>query len=406
MHPVLGNRPFALIALLATFALLAAAFILLKSPHPPEVQTLAGVQWTLEEYRDFFLTLAEQKGVEYAYDVLGKSHIAAGIDTHMLAHDIGYVLYRKKGVAGIAECTSEFKNGCVHAIVTQELVHSGSGALGTLSEICGTYPPNTERSVHCFHGIGHGLVAAYSYDFKSAALSCAGIPGVVTDSLGSPYALLMWGECIGGAMMELSLGIHDAESRDRAVSIFFQKDDVLAPCNAPYLDERVRSSCYLYLRERFFDEPEHAAEPLRSEDYRAIMQYCARIPADQEDNINACYGGFGIEYVYIANGTDSRSLSGMSDRALARVHEWCGLGPDYNAVRACTFTAAGLLTGGEHDDPQAAIRFCARAPDSELSDRCFSAIISAGAQSFSTSTFRTFCLSMPRTYIPLCLERQ
>ncbi len=396
---------------LALFALAVVLFfasgIGTRGTSGEELNELRGVSWGYDEYADYFSALAEEKGSSYAYRVLAGAPIAYGVDTHMLAHVIGYVFHKEKGAQALADCTPDFQNGCAHAVVTQELIQNGADSLTRLMEVCAGKTERTEEYTACFHGIGHGLIAYTAYDFKRASEKCREVYEFLLPSQNIENAEEMWGECVGGATMELGLGIHDKAARDLVKGIYMPDSDILMPCDAPYLAKEVRPWCYLYNRQRFFTAAGRTADDRvpNPETYAQALRYCAQIPPGEQDSINACYGGFGVDFTYFANGNDGRDLGLMPDAALDNIHTWCTLAPDYNGVSACTLTAVGIVAGGKGDDMSGAVRFCRRAPDSEISRRCFTTLIPIAREALERGEFAAFCSGIPAEHRVSCMQK-
>jgi hypothetical protein len=161
-------------ALVGAVIIIAASFGLYEgferehARYPEIAEIQSGSLKTYDDYKEYFVSLAKRKTAVYAFDVLKYADIPSNVDTHRIGHNIGYVQYEQKGLKGIYDCTTDFRNACEHAIVVQALILSGPQALIDVAKVCSEGPGGITAYVHCFHGVGHGLMAYLGYDFKEA----------------------------------------------------------------------------------------------------------------------------------------------------------------------------------------------------------------------------------------------
>src|SRR6185369_5825096 len=80
------------------------AFAVFKhgAPQYAEAATIGQGIKSFQELSDRFAALANKKGAVYAYEVLREAPLPPGTDLHLLGHTVGDILYKQKGVAGIA----------------------------------------------------------------------------------------------------------------------------------------------------------------------------------------------------------------------------------------------------------------------------------------------------------------
>lgn len=304
-----------------------------------ELQELEKVSWNFNAYQEYFTNLAQEKGALYAFDVLRQASIPTGVDVHNLAHFIGYELYKERNVEGIAECTDEFSNACSHAIVIQTFVEQGEGALREISTICSHIPGSGNAYASCFHGLGHGILVYLNYELDGAISLCKEASQFAPE-LQRETAL---NECVGGTIMELTSGLHDVEVRDSVAPRYLPNDDLLAPCNSNLIPESTKPFCYIYLTGRFLEFSGAMRATPSPEAYPEAFSWCNRISEEEVKNRDACYGGFGKDFVYFAADGDVRKVASILDKKLLSIHEWCSFAGNESGERSCVLTAADTL---------------------------------------------------------------
>ena len=401
------TRSRVLVAVLLAVALVWGAF-LLRSPDTlvyPEVAELSSVSWTKEQYADYFTKLARTKGAVYAFAVLYKAPFPFGIDTHVLGHYVGYVLHDERGTDAITFCTEYYRDdACVHAIVIQEYVREGREALTRLAMACESLPRGTVGYADCFHGIGHGILAYLAYDYQTAVGECKTVGEIAAnaDPDTDHQVLYVWKQCVDGATMELFQGLHDKEAQAKVVPIYLPETDARMPCDASYVPDAVRGSCYIYARYRMLTI-EHAAQgvDVDRDAYARALAHCEEVP--NADDRKSCFGGFGMDLVYRMSGNDNRSFEKLSGSAMSTIHELCVLAPNFNDQSPCILTAAETILGRSRD-VGATIEFCALSPDPALRDRCYHALILSANLYVPNNVDQIVCAKLPPEYREPCRE--
>lgn len=367
-----------------------------------EVGELSDVVLNEKEYFNYFSKLAKVKGSLYAFEVLRRSKLPLGVNTHSIAHAIGYVLFDEKGISGIYDCTEEFRSACSHAIVIQGLSKGGSSSIQEIIETCRRAPGGRGAYAICFHGVGHGFVASNGYDFKSAAIQCAEI----SQHLGttpSPHRFMNASEeCIGGAVMEMVQGAHDADTWSRKVSSYLSIDDPFTPCVDDYIPQSLRAACLLSLTQRFFGAAGISEDIPLPETYPAAMSLCATAPT-KEDQI-ACYGGFGKEFVFYSTQFDGREVTNLSDTALTNIRDWCGHARSPGGVQKCLSIALDTLFWAGENDPHSALAFCSVVADSNR-ESCYAGLIENVRYFLNKKeAIHSVCDALPSEYRGECME--
>lgn len=390
------------IAVILVLGAVIGLFVYLQSQSAYPELTEIQQSWKFDEYKDFFVALAQKKTAVYAFDVLRHVEVPSTVDIHRIAHAIGYVHFEQKGLSGIYGCTDEFRNACAHAIVVQALITQGTQALTDVAKVCSEGPGGVGAYVNCFHGVGHGLLAYFEYDYENALVTCEKVYDIAVALRPEITTERLWQECVGGVTMELTQGEHDKDAWGTAKDVYMPASDILMPCNAEYVSDEVRSICYAYLKPRFL-EAAGATRGVPSPDaYPKALAYCKMIPTDEFGSRDGCYAGFGSAFAYFANG-DARTLERMSDSAIRNVHEWCSFADDARGERVCSLSALDVIFWGAQSDSPASISYCLLAPDVESKNTCFTALISYAQGSFETQQkLDTFCKKLPPEYTKTC----
>lgn len=384
---------------------LCAAYYTSMQNDLAEVNELADVSWTYDEYETYFIDLAREKGGAYAFRVMKYVPLPEGIDTHMIGHQIAYVLYDQKGVAGLGECTQDFRNACSHGVITQEYVFNGTAALDNLIRACMDYPAGSIAYGDCFHGIGHGVLAHVEYDYKRAVEEC-GVVEEATHAQGvTTQDTEAWHQCIGGATMELMQGAHDQEAWERMKPLYTPASDVLMPCTADFLPDEMRSACYAYIRARLFSEAGRTRlnyQPTPEMDAK-VLSYCELIPKEQKENRYACYFGIGADFAFFANRNDHRTFANMPRESMLTVHERCALAVDLDAQGACVLSAAEIIFNGGIDNGGSAVEYCSLASSEILKNRCYFDLATVAREYASGGALYALCGTLPTPYRHYCL---
>lgn len=337
-----------------------------------EAESLSDMVLTENGYTDYFSRLAEEKGSLYAFEVLRRIKLPAGVNVHSVAHGIGYILYEEKGISGIYDCTEEFRSACAHAVVIRALSENGPNAKSEIIRACEAAPGGRGAYAICFHGVGHGFVASNDYDFRSAVVQCAEISDSVNRVSSGHRFMSAREECIGGAVMEMVQGAHNTDAWERAASLYLPMDDTFRPCTDEYVPESLRSACLLSLTQRFFGAAGIAEDIPLPETYPEAMGVCATVSG--KDNQTACYGGFGKEFVFYSTQFDGGDVNRLSEGALARIRDWCAYADTSSGVTRCLSTALDTLFWAGENNPRSAAHFCSVLSGSDRTE-CYKGFI-------------------------------
>lgn len=290
-----------------------------------------GVDWTTVSSRDLdiaeLFVIARDNGARPALErleVLAARDSAVRDMGHTLAHGLGrFVVAQRQGDPAVyADCLEIFQAGCNHGVMEAYFASPRAASAdavtpSSLDKLCPTITrAGAPRLVglECAHGMGHGLVARYHGDVRSALGAC--------DHLTTPDARR---ECHDGVFMENAVrgtASPDVRVGDDAVQAgvaahrhelapLVKRGDLAYPCST--IDDRYRAACWTYqpiiiaeaasgkmeiLRrtcdsapEEFIDECYRGVGKQGSgwwEDQERVAQLCERLPAARQ---SACVGG-------------------------------------------------------------------------------------------------------------------
>lgn len=365
----------------------------------PEVAELRDTpQNSFEGYSQYFRKLAQNKGAEYAFEVLKRASFPPGIDIHLLAHVVGDMLYKQKGIEGIAVCTPDFRNACSHSVVIGILNEQGPSALPKIAATCKKAPGGKGAYTMCFHGLGHGVLAFNGYDFEKAVLMCA--------KTGTPqYGYREASECIGGATMEMIAGVHDRTAWEKHKNTYLRTEDPLSPCDKSFMTEGGRPLCYTYLTPHLF---EASGANLGNPDpvfFSKAFSFCDAIPESDTVSRDACYGGFGKEFIVLARARDIRDIGSEREEDLRKVQDWCARAGNNEGTWACNLSALNSLFWGGENNPDASFLYCS-VMEGDMRSRCYEQLAGQIAYySSGTPAGASLCSRLPSEYQRICKGR-
>ncbi len=361
-----------------------------------DANTIAQGAADFKELSARFEKLAKDKGALYAYDVLRHAQLPPGTDVHLLGHTIGDVLYQQTGVAGIADCTQEFRNACSHTIVIGALQDFGEAALPKIHDACLKAPGGSGAYTMCYHGLGHGVFAYFEYDLPKTIAFCKKTG--TADHHDEEYV-----QCVGGAIMELMGGgghDHDAwlVSRDKYLS----KTDPLAPCSTSVIPSESKGFCYTYITPHLFEFAGGNLGNPQPADFKASFGYCDTISKSTPDQRRSCFAGIGKEFPLLAVARDTRALSAASDANLSQMRTWCTLAPHSEAYNDCTNSIVDSLFWGGENNAHVSIKYCALASGADAKE-CFQYLTGIAHYYLKDpQAHEAFCSAMPAPFAASC----
>lgn len=368
----------------------------------PEIEALKDSNLDFQKSAEFFRNLSVKRGGEYGYKALAAAanfnYLSPNVDSHLLGHTVGDVLYKQQGIDGIKVCTDDLRNACSHSIVVGFLLEKGEDSLVEAVSKCEDAPGGKGAYTMCVHGLGHGVLGYVEYDMRKAVSLC--------EKTGTKkYGYQEVGQCIGGVSMEMMAGVHDRDMWLTQLPNYFKSDDPLAPCSMDFMPENGVGYCYMYLTPHLFEVAGASLANPESKYFSKAMSYCEALEKGNP-NRNICFGNFGKEFVVLANSRNVQSVTLMKDDKLKLIHNWCNLGPKEAALPCVSSALQSLYWGGEND-PDVSIRFCNNALDNKQEGICITELI--GAVSFykrdDLSYKKSFCNNLKDKYRNDCNNR-
>ena len=365
----------------------------------PEVAQLSAANKTFADLAIYFSGLAKEKGAEYAYQVLKVAALPSGTDLHLLGHTVGDILYKQRGADGIKICTPDFRNACSHSIAVGLFTDHGIAALPQIAQACRQAPGGSGAYTMCFHGLGHGILAYYGYDMAKAADACQ-----KTSTQAYNYREGL--ECVGGMVMEIiSGGGHDHDLWVAANARYLHADAPLSLCQQSFIPKEAKPMCYVYLTPYLFIAAGGSLDNPGT-DFSKAFSYCNSLTADDKENRDSCFGGFGKEFIVLAQNRDIRRIDQLTETQLRQVQNWCAQAGERNGIAACIINAVNSMYWGGENDYRAAVKFCQVSPDEYQKNSCFVNLIGAVFYYRSDRSYRQdFCSALPNPYQNDCTGR-
>lgn len=204
-------------------------------------------------------------------------------------------------------------------------------------------------------------------------------------------------ECIGGAVMEIiSGGGHDHGKWQKQRTAYLVSSKPLALCMSDAIPIQARSWCFIYLTPYLFEASGMDPGNPSPDYFEKAFRFCDALPIADEPDRASCYGGFGKEFVVLAQNRDIRAIADMNSEQLATVYSWCQLVGERKARGACVVNAIQSLFWGGENDPKGAILFCKGISDESDRHYCFDQLIGAVASYKSDTRYREqFCGNVP-----------
>ncbi len=350
---------------------------------------------SFSELSERFEGLTRKKGGVYAFEVLKRAQLPPNTDTHLLGHVIGDVFYTQTGVEGIAQCSQDFRNACSHTIVVGALNEFGptDATQQKIRDACKRAPGGSGAYTMCYHGLGHGVFAYYGYDLAETVAFC-------TRAGTSEFQHEEAAQCISGAVMELlSGGAHDHHQWLIARTKYLLPETPLDICMSGLVPDVAKTLCLSYLTPRLL---ELAGGEMGDPDpvtFEKAFSYCA--PIREKRWRDACYGGFGKEFIPLAASRDIRTIEHMSDEAYTKAAGWCMRTTIVEASSACIRQALQSVFWGGENDPAASLRFC-RLVETSVAASCYDELASAATTYISEAERNELCLQFPEEYRDVC----
>lgn len=364
-----------------------------QSPRPQDLKNLS-----FDNLKIYFTDLSNRKGAKYAFEVLKKADFSPNTDTHLLGHVVGDILYKQQGAEGIQICTQDFRNACSHSIVVGLFTDKGEAALNEIKAACKKAPGGQGAYTMCYHGLGHGIVAYEGYDLSKTIGLCQKTGTQQHENSEYP-------ECVSGAVMEIiSGGGHDKELWVKQRPKYLKPDHPFYICSSEFMPEEARGRCYDYLTPYLW-EVEGADMNNPSEAvFQKSFKLCNQIA--EENYRNICFGGFGKEFVGLAQSKDIRRVDQMDEGRLRQIVDWCNLAEEKAGIRECLAHALSSIFWGGENDYHASIRFCNVISDVDSSNSCFLNLIGQMSYYIKDPKIKaSFCKAIPAQFTDECRRK-
>lgn len=389
-------------------SILATLFILpnihsgkLSGTYYSEIEDLKD-KHSFDEFKNYFEELSEKKGARYAFEVLRVAPVPPNTDMHLLGHAVGEMLYKQEGLNGIEACTNDFRNACSHSIVVGLFFDRGEAALGEIVDACRKAPGGSGAYTMCFHGLGHGILAAVGYNLEKTIQYCK-----KTGSI--EYGNSEASQCMSGAVMEfISGGGHDRDIWAQQRKKYLNPKEPLSMCSK-LIPQEGRYLCYVYITPFLFESVGADIGNPGTESFEKSFPICEKIAANDKSNRDACFGGFGKEFVGLVQSRDIRkdAIGNMTDEQFIQVYDWCKLANNKDGTAACITHAMNSLYWGGENDPKVAIGFCGVMADNNYNQgSCYMNLITSVSQYIKDIEYRkNFCNNLPSDYQRNCQQR-
>jgi len=329
-----------------------------------EAETIGIDVATFEELSNRFNDLSEEKGALYAFEILRRAELPQNTDLHLLGHVVGDELYNQEGVSGIVHCTQEFRNACSHSLVIGTLNDFGEWGLDDIREACKQAPGGSGAYTMCYHGLGHGVFSHFAFQFPETVDFC--------EKTGTEeYNNREYIECVGGAVMELmGGGGHDPYNWEIARDQYLSTYEPLSLCMGDQIPDEAQEICLIYLTPFIWESVGIELGRPDPKKFPEAFAVCDSIPVEKQSLRDACFGGFGKEFVPIVGARDIRGVDALSDEQYARASSWCLYAKPEDGRRACIGDAVASLFWGGENDSDASFRFCSLT-DVSMKSACY-----------------------------------
>jgi hypothetical protein len=339
-----------------------------------------------------FADIADEHGAVAAFEVLNKSTLPPGVDSHLVGHFVGGDLYNEQGIDGLKHCTDANGFACAHSIVIGALLDKGPSVFEEINDICATVEGNNGYNM-CFHGFGHGVLAFSEYRLPEAIQAC--------EQVGTQeHQNQETAECIGGIIMEMRGGIHNPTLWMQNGLQYLDEKNPLYMCQADYMPDEHRDYCYVYITPFIFDAVTKNDIPTL-ETFAPAMNYCSAAPLESQE---ACYGGFAKEFLGFILGRDIILVETITDAQLFDLWAACESASNSLARAHCAkYAVFNLYRSGSHPFEISA-RYCLQITEQESKSACFQNLQDQVYKHNQNDQYRAqFCTTLAAEFDTQCL---
>jgi hypothetical protein len=302
--------------------------------------------------------------------------IGDAVDTHYLGHMVGEktaTTFGSNREAFLLCPMNLFNDGCTHGFFEYVTAQLGSPEKAA-SEICESFSGTSEKfTVYCYHGIGHGIMMAQTYDLDISLKIC--------DALSARGQRGCW----QGVFMENVL----ANATGKVPSKYLSNTDMFAPCNS--VKEKYKWECYInhsgYLMSLFEGSIFKAAEAC----------------TENFEYQDVCAQGLGL---YVSNPSWIFKTSGITDvdEAVEEAVSICESFPESIVIDCFKGVLGSILNNDWPDINKRAIKLCSKTAKWSK-DSCFEQLgREVKRQVSSGEDARSYCNQVPETFIEDCVN--
>jgi len=302
-----------LVFLLLTLSVLFLYFLLIGNFNNREVSLDLDADLATQE--QYWIDAINDWGPKEAYSAFAAlvSDVTSSRQ-HTLAHVMGGALYETMGTEGLSYCTDEYSYGCYHEFLGQAIQEGGIPVIEALSSSCELILKS--QSLGCQHGIGHGILGYFGYDFDALEDALSTCESLGTETISR--------SCFGGVFMEYNTQtLLSDQARTRS---FEPALGYMYPCSS--LAGEWWAPCYFW-QIQWWLALEHQEHPELSMLVDKMAERCAMI---QNDYVKReCFRGIGYNLPGEA-GYDAAVIGALCQRIAYEI-----------GVVECSAGAAGSL---------------------------------------------------------------
>jgi hypothetical protein len=119
----------------------------------------------------------------------------------------------------------------------------------------------------------------------------------------------------------------------------------------------------------------------------------------------ACFGGFGKEFVVLANERNVQNIQDITEEKLRTAYGWCAMAGAEDGIEYCIRDGLQSLFWGGENSWRGAERYCRIVTDPLQKDRCFNFLFGLVGHYMSDKVYREkFCFEVSSQYQNTCRE--
>lgn len=240
-------------------------------------------------FNEKWKSIISNKGAKKAYEDFKTENLKTPLGTqHDMAHLFGMLLYDTLGLDGLSICDTTFTYACYHSLVASALDKEGLSILNKTGDICNNLPDKSILS-GCYHGIGHGILSYFGYDFSHLLQSL--------DSCNSYSTLNEIEWCSTGVFMEYNYHLVAGPNRKMRD---YDPSNIIYPCDS--VPEKFVPAC-------FFQQTQWWLSVLPGSDANKIQLIETTCSQRSINEQNQCFKGLAIHIGLYVKWETERAIS-------------------------------------------------------------------------------------------------